>query len=61
MRYRVLVTEMNIDEEAHPKAVRYMVEADSHDDASAKARAHFIELTGREPAARALIDLEPVE
>ena len=57
----MLVTEMNIDEEAHPKAVRYMVEADSHDDASAKARAHFIELTGREPAARALIDLEPVE
>jgi hypothetical protein len=61
MRYRVLITETNIDDDAHPEAFRYAIEADSEDEAAVEGRDRFIEQTGREPAARALIDVESLE
>jgi hypothetical protein len=59
--FRVVITEMNIDETTHPKAFRYVLEAETKADAVAKARKRFSEQHGREPAPRAIIDVEPLE
>ena len=61
MRYRVLITEINIDGTSHPQAFRYVVEAQSEAGAIAGGRVRFAEQTGREPAPRALIDVEAFE
>ena len=61
MRYRVLITEINIDEASHPQAVRYVVEADNEPDAIRVGRTRFAEQSGREPAARAIIDVEALD
>jgi hypothetical protein len=58
MRYRVLITETNIDEEAHPKAFRYVLEAKTETDAVVKGRNRFREQHGRDVAPRAIIDVE---
>ena len=58
MRYRVLITETNIHEETHPEAVRFEVEAETEAEATAKGRERFTELTGSEPAPRAMFDVE---
>ena len=60
MQYRVVITETNIDEQAHPEAFRYMLEADTEADAVLKSRERFTEQTGREPAPRAIIDVESI-
>jgi Xaa-Pro aminopeptidase len=52
---------MNIDETAHPEAFRYVLEAETEADAVAKGRAQFTEQNGREPAARAIIDVESLD
>jgi hypothetical protein len=61
MRYRVLITETNIDDAAHPEAFRYAIEADTDADAIVKGVERFTEQVGREPAARAMVDVEPLE
>lgn len=61
MRYRVVITETNIDEGSHPEVVRYAVEAASEAEAAVKGRQRFARRTGREPAPRATIDVEPHE
>jgi Xaa-Pro aminopeptidase len=61
MRYLVLITEMNIDDAAHPEAFRYTIEADTEADAAAKGRERFTEQLGRGPAARAIVDVESLE
>jgi hypothetical protein len=58
MRYRVVITEMNIDEATRPEAFRYVLEAESEPDATVKACEKFTEQTGREPAPRAIIDVQ---
>jgi hypothetical protein len=60
MRYRVVITEVNIDEAAHPTAFRYVLEAESESDAGVKGRERFSEQLGREPAPRAIIDVQPL-
>lgn len=52
---------MNIHETAHPEAFRYVVEAETEADAVAKGRAHFTEQNGREPAPRAIIEVESLD
>jgi hypothetical protein len=59
--YRVVITEMNIDETTHPEAFRYVLEAETEADAVAKGRERFTEQNGREPAARAIIDVESLD
>jgi hypothetical protein len=56
--YRVVITEMNIDETTRPEAFRYVLEAESEAEAAARGRERFAEQHGREPAPRALIDIE---
>lgn len=58
MAYRVVVTETNIDATTHPTVVRYTLEADTQADAVAKGRERFTEQHGREPAPRAIIEVE---
>jgi hypothetical protein len=58
MRYVVVITETNVDEATHPKAVRYALEAKTEADAVVQGRQRFAEQTGREPAARAIIDVQ---
>jgi hypothetical protein len=59
MRYRVVITEMNIDEAARVEAFRYVLEAANESDAAVTARERFKEQTGREPAPRAIVDVLP--
>jgi len=59
--YRVIITETNIDETTHPEAFRYILDADTQADAVAKGRERFTEQHGREPAPRAIIDVEPLD
>jgi hypothetical protein len=61
MRYRVLITETNIDDGSHPEAFRYTIEADSDTDAAVQGRKRFTEQAGREPAPRAIVDVESLE
>ena len=61
MAYRVIITETNIDETTHPEAFRYILDADTQADAVAKGRERFTEQHGREPAPRAIIDVEPLD
>ena len=61
MRYRVVITETNIDEATHPEAFRYVLQAETEADAAVTGRARFSEQTGREPAPRATIDVESLE
>jgi hypothetical protein len=61
MRYRVVITETNIDEATHPEAFRYVLEAETETDAVEKGRERFTEQTGREPAPRATIDVKSLE
>jgi hypothetical protein len=56
--YRVVITEMNIDETSRPEVFRYVVQADSDADAATRGRERFTEQHGREPAPRALVDVE---
>ncbi len=58
MAYRVVITEMNIDETSHPEAFRYVLDAETEADAVAKARGQFAEQHGRAPAPRAIIDVQ---
>ena len=58
MAYRVVVTETNIDATTHPTVVRYTLEAETQADAVAKGRDRFTEQHGREPAPRAIIEVE---
>lgn len=58
MAYRVVITETNIDATTRPRVVRYVFEAESDADAVAKGRQRFTEQHGREPAPRAIIDVE---
>lgn len=58
MAYRVVITEMNIDETTRPQAFRYVLEAESEADAATQGRERFTQEHGREPAPRALIDVE---
>jgi hypothetical protein len=58
MRYRVVITETNIDEQTHPAAFRYVLEAETEADAVLKGRERFTEQAGRAPAPRAIIDVE---
>jgi hypothetical protein len=60
MQYRVLITETNIDEEAHPRAFRYVVEAADEAAATASGREWFVEQHGREVAPRGVIVVEPL-
>lgn len=60
MAYRVVVTEMNIDETTRPQAFRYVLEAETEVDAIARGRERFTEENGREPAPRAIIDVQPL-
>jgi hypothetical protein len=59
--YRVVVTEMNIDATTHPRVFRYVLEAATEADAVAKGRERFTAQNGREPAPRAIIDVEPLD
>jgi hypothetical protein len=61
MRYRIVITETNIDESAHPEAFRFVVDAAAEADAVAAGRAKFTQQTGREPAPRATIDIESIQ
>ena len=61
MRYRVVITETNIDAGARPQAFRYVVEAETEADAAAQGRERFTELAGRQPAPRAMLDVESLE
>lgn len=61
MRYRIVITETNIDESAHPEAFRYVVDAAAEAEALTAGRARFTEQTGRDPAPRATIDIELLE
>jgi hypothetical protein len=61
MRYRVVITETNIDEATHPEAFRYVLEAQTDAEAAVKGRERFNEQTGREPASRATIDVESLQ
>ena len=61
MDYRVVITETNIDESAHPQAFRYVLEAETEADALTKGRERFAEQNGRAPAARAIIDVEALD
>jgi hypothetical protein len=61
MRYRVLITETNIDDASRPEAFRYAIEADTEADAAVQGRERFTEQTGREPAPRAIVDVESLE
>ena len=56
-----MITETNIDEATHPEAFRYVLEAETEADAVAKGRAQFTEQNGREPASRAIIDVESLD
>jgi hypothetical protein len=58
VQYRVVITETNINEAARPEVFRYVLEADTESDAVARARQRFSEQTGREPAPRAIVDVE---
>ena len=58
MAYRVVITETNIDATTHPTVVRYTLEAETQADAVAKGRERFTEQHGREPAPRAIIEVE---
>jgi hypothetical protein len=58
--YRVLITELGIDETSRSVAFRYVLEAESDADALAKGRERFTERHGREPAPRAIIDVQPL-
>jgi hypothetical protein len=58
--YRVVVTELNIDETTRPQAFRYVLEAETEADAVAKGRERFTQENGREPAPRAIIDATPL-
>jgi hypothetical protein len=49
MRYRVVITEMNIDQQTHPEAFRYVLEAETEADAVLKGREMFAEQTGESP------------
>ena len=60
MRYRVVITEINIDEATRPEAFRYVLEAETENEAVTAARERFSAQTGREPAPRALIDVIPL-
>lgn len=60
MAYRVVITEVNIDETTRPEVFRYVLEADSEADAASRGRERFTEEHGREPAPRALIEAEPL-
>lgn len=60
MKYRVVITETNIDEAARPEAFRYVLEGDTENEAINAARERFHAQTGREPAPRALIDVIPL-
>jgi hypothetical protein len=59
--YRVVITEMNIDETSRPEAFRYVVDGNTQVDAASKGRERFLEQHGREPAPRAIIDVEPLD
>jgi hypothetical protein len=59
--YRVVITETNIDATTHPTVVRYTLEPDTPADAITKRRERFTEHHGREPAPRAIIDVEPLD
>jgi hypothetical protein len=61
MHYRVVITETNIDEEAHPEVFRFAVEAETEAIAVVKGREKFTEQTGREPAPRATVDVEALQ
>ncbi len=61
MEFRVVITEMNIDETTRPKAFRYVLEAETKADAVAKGRERFSEQHGREPAPRAIIDVAALD
>jgi len=61
MRYRVVITETNIDEQTLPEVFRYVLEAETEADAVLKGRETFTEQTGREPAPRAIIDVESLQ
>ena len=56
-----MITETNIDEATHPEAFRYVLEAQTDTEAAVKGRQRFNEQTGREPAARATIDVESLQ
>lgn len=60
MAYRVVITEVNIDETTRPEVFRYVLEADSEADAASRGRERFTEEHGREPAPQALIEAEPL-
>jgi len=60
MRYRVVITEMNIDEATHPEVFRYVLEAETEGEAIVAARERFGGQLGREPAPRAMIDVVPL-
>ena len=53
-----MITETNIDETSRPRVVRYVLEAETEADAAAKGRERYTEQHGREPAPRAIIDVE---
>jgi hypothetical protein len=59
--YRVVITEINIDESSHPEVFRYVIEARTQAEAVDIGRARFKEQHGREPAPRALIDVEELD
>jgi hypothetical protein len=60
MRYRVVITEMNIDEATRPEVFRYVLEAETEGEAVDAARERFSRQIGREPAPRAIIDVVPL-
>ena len=61
MRYRVVITETNIDEETHPQAFRYTLDANSEAEAAQNAQARFAEQHARPPAPRAIISVQPLD
>jgi hypothetical protein len=58
MRFRVVITETNIDEGSHPQVDRFVLDAATETDAAAKARERFTAQTGREPAPRATVTVD---
>jgi thymidylate synthase ThyX len=58
MQYRVVITETNIDEDAHPEVFRYVLDAETEADAAVTGRERFSEQTGREVSPRAIIDVD---
>jgi hypothetical protein len=59
--YRVVITEVNIDETTRPAVFRYVLEAETEADAAGKGRERFTAQHGREPAPRAIIDVETLD